>query len=355
MLKPLTVLLPVLLGLSAAGAAQPLPGVSFSHHDWELACDNTRTCRAAGYHRDGQSLGVSVLLTRRAGPHTPVSAELQLGSVDNEGGEMQFPARVTLTMRIDGKNLGTLLLKRDTLTTTLSESQTAALLAALSRTSRIEWVAGGRSWRLSDRGAAAVLLKMDEFQGRVGTPGALLRRGKRHENEVLPPLPAPVLRAPAPVAARADDGQFLHQHGATLRRLILAQAVVQEECSALMEPDAALELSINRLSDQHLLLSVACWSAAYNAGDAYWVINDRPPFKLQLVTTSGNDYQAGQISAVHKGRGLGDCVGSDTWTWDGRAFVHTESSSSGLCKGIAAGGAWELPLLLIPVQTTPAR
>ena len=24
-------------------------GVSFSHKDWELACDNTLTCRAAGY------------------------------------------------------------------------------------------------------------------------------------------------------------------------------------------------------------------------------------------------------------------------------------------------------------------
>ena len=40
------------LGTQGALAAGP----SISHNDWELACDNTRTCRAAGYHRDGDSL-----------------------------------------------------------------------------------------------------------------------------------------------------------------------------------------------------------------------------------------------------------------------------------------------------------
>jgi hypothetical protein len=40
-------------------------GFSFAHKDWELACDNTGTCRAAGY---GATMGeVSVLLTRNAG------------------------------------------------------------------------------------------------------------------------------------------------------------------------------------------------------------------------------------------------------------------------------------------------
>ncbi len=29
-------------------AAADLPGTRFFHGDWELACDNTRTCRAAG-------------------------------------------------------------------------------------------------------------------------------------------------------------------------------------------------------------------------------------------------------------------------------------------------------------------
>ena len=47
-------LLTALMALTVAPAAhsatpEPRPGVEFEHNDWSLACDNTRTCRAAGY------------------------------------------------------------------------------------------------------------------------------------------------------------------------------------------------------------------------------------------------------------------------------------------------------------------
>nr|WP_249420927.1 DUF1176 domain-containing protein [Escherichia marmotae] len=52
--------------------ANPLNGFSFAHKDWEVACDNTGTCRAAGY----SDHAVSVLLTRAAGPDTSVYVEV---------------------------------------------------------------------------------------------------------------------------------------------------------------------------------------------------------------------------------------------------------------------------------------
>ena len=55
-------------------------GVSFSHKDWEVVCDNTLTCRAAGYSAEEGS-GGSVLLTRQAGAGTAVSGELMLAEV----------------------------------------------------------------------------------------------------------------------------------------------------------------------------------------------------------------------------------------------------------------------------------
>ena len=59
-------------GLASAAAAAPTiaEGVKFWHKDWELACDNTGICRAAGYHEDRADLPVSVLVTRRPGPAT---------------------------------------------------------------------------------------------------------------------------------------------------------------------------------------------------------------------------------------------------------------------------------------------
>ncbi|STW09638.1 Protein of uncharacterised function (DUF1176) [Klebsiella grimontii] len=42
---------------------------------------------------------------------------------------------------------------------------------------------------LSGEGAYAVLLKMDDVQGRIGTPGALTKKGDRPENSVRAAIP----------------------------------------------------------------------------------------------------------------------------------------------------------------------
>lgn len=65
-------LLPTLLALCwplAASAADAPAGLYFQHHDWVVACDNTRTCRAAGY-ASGDDSTLSVLLTRGGRPQS---------------------------------------------------------------------------------------------------------------------------------------------------------------------------------------------------------------------------------------------------------------------------------------------
>ena len=53
LLAPVLVLA-LALGLAgtASAAVPPVAGFHFSHKDWEVACDNTGTCRAAGYHEE---------------------------------------------------------------------------------------------------------------------------------------------------------------------------------------------------------------------------------------------------------------------------------------------------------------
>lgn len=337
-----TVFFAALLGALPALAADS-PSVDFSHHDWELVCDNTRTCRAAGYHAEGAgALPVSVLLERKAGPGTPVTGELQLGILeDAEAG----PAR--LEMRIDGKPLGQVALDRAGSIGALAPRQVAALLAAVGGSGQVEWRAGKRVWRLSGKGAAAVLLKMDEFQGRLGTRGAALRKGGKDEAGVLPPLPAPVVLAakvPAltpPVLNAADRRELL----AVLRK------GAGEDCADLEAVAKGEEqLQVEALSRDRMLVSARCWRGAYNEGHGYWVANLRAPFAPALVTYDGTDHEAGTISAGHRGRGIGDCYGSEEWVWDGRVFVHTSKSRSGMCREIAAGGAWDLPTLVSVVK-----
>lgn len=330
---------------AGAQAADP-SSLTFSHHDWELACDNTRTCRAAGYQAEGQEWPVSVLLTRKAGPNQPVTAQLQVaGAPDNAEFEKQgFP--LMLSMRINGQPQGEISVAADK-PANLSPAQTAALLNALNKTSTIEWSAGKYRWRVSDKGASAVLLKMDDFQGRVGTTGALVKKGVAGEDSVLPPLPAPVVKiAPLP-SSRPDDAQWVAKNSKAL--LLALRATVEnqgDECLDLTEPrDGAPELQADRLTDSKMLVSTRCWLAAYNAGSGFWVVNDKPPFQPELVTTSGSDYDKGVIAAGQKGRGIGDCWSNQEWTWDGRRFVHTRESTTGQCR-LFPGGAWDLPTLV---------
>jgi hypothetical protein len=105
-----------------------------------------------------------------------------------------------------------------------------------------------------------------------------------------------------------------------------------------------------RLSEKKLLVSAECWMAAYNSGDGFWVINVQPPFAPAFVTNMGSTYAQGTITSSQRGRGFGDCMGSDSWTWDGRSFVHTASMTTGKCKHVAPGGAWELPTLVVKVN-----
>lgn len=347
----LPTLLPLLL-VSAPVPAQAAPqgGERFTHHDWTLACDNTRTCRAAGYQNDdeGGNAPVSVLLTRAAGPNQPVSAELMLGQYE----ETTFPARVTL--QINGVALGALAYNREDGSATLTAPQVAALLASLKRDSHIDVIGNdGRRWVLSDRGASAVLLKMDTVQGRLGTPGALMRKGTVAESSVLPALPVPVMTLGKAFATRPADAALGRSPAL---RAALAAATSPDDCEALgpgeglVAGEAPQDMTVTRLSATKLLVSVGCWRAAYNTGDGYWVINDRAPYAPVLVTTLGNDDDGRTITSASKGRGLGDCWYTATWSWDGARFVPTAESDTGLCRLVAAGGAWEMPTLVTRVQ-----
>ncbi|MFC0035999.1 DUF1176 domain-containing protein [Cardiobacterium valvarum] len=164
-------LLLALLGTTATAA------VSFTHGDWQINCDNTHTCRVAGYQTDdGEKAPVSVLLTRAAGADAPISGKISLLTAD----ESPLPDHITFTL--DGKNLGELHPDKNNGEAELNAAQIEALLAALQAPrADIQFSGGKTQWQLSAAGASAVLLKWDEAQGRLQTASAvtLKQRGKK--------------------------------------------------------------------------------------------------------------------------------------------------------------------------------
>lgn len=165
-------------------------GVSFSHKNWELACDNTNTCRAAGYANEDEpsASNGSLLLTRIAGPGTVPTGEVTLADYESSDS-----APVTkLTLWINGKAAGVLKPAEEGFWH-LSASQTQALIGAIKGSGKVEFKGGPAPFVLSGDGATATLLKMDDVQGRIGTPGALSKKGDKPESSVPAAIAAPVI------------------------------------------------------------------------------------------------------------------------------------------------------------------
>lgn len=332
--------LAVFLPLVAGGYPRSdMPSISFEYKDWQLVCDNTRTCRAAGYHQEDDGPNATILLTRAAGQRQMVKAELRLAD-DNE------PMPTAVAMSVDGRALGTIRLDKDEHTGHLSDSQTAALLPALLAGRPVAWTSGATSWTVSSAGSTAVLLKMDDFQGRIDTPGALVRKGGKPETGVQPALPLPHI----PAARVLGKTRLAHPFSAAAQRELMAalgKTVKDDECTLLDSTKPAdTPLDGWQLDKEHLLVAHLCWRGAYNEGYGYWVVANHGTYDPVLVTTSASDYANGVISSAQRGRGIGDCMALADWTWDGRTFSQTSAATTGMCRQIAAGGAWTLPTIV---------
>jgi len=344
----------VLLGVVAMpgiSVAAHKSGVGFTHKDWELSCDNTGTCRAAGYQADGVEPAVSLLLVRSAGSRQVVTAQIQLGTYGESDSALAEGVK-ELAIKAGGRTIGKIGMTPGAEIATLTGAALAALMPALLQAPGVTFSSGKQEWRLSTAGASAVLLKMDEVQGRIGTIGAVVRKGSKPEDGVVKPVAAPIVIAAPVTAANSKDVLLTAPQRAALLKE-LRQTVDRDECRGLYSPQAGektIELDINRLSATKLIASVVCETYAYNQSSLFWVVNARAPFAPVNAASDATEYGNGEIVSAQKGRGLGDCFSSSTYTWDGAQFVMTKEATSGMCRLVAPGGAWDLPTYVATVR-----
>ena len=178
-----------LLGLSLIffsqfAVAKPIQGISFSHEDWEIYCSNTGTCQAAGYQDDYSSdKPASILITREAGSKQAPEIEYALSTSE----DLPKKQLENIHLYVNGKDLGAVH-SQDLdvpILGTLTRSQADALFKQASQKVSIEFKNSQQKWMISDKGMTAVLLKMDDFQQRVGTTQALIKKGQKDESTVL--------------------------------------------------------------------------------------------------------------------------------------------------------------------------
>ena len=130
------------------------------------------------------------------------------------------------------------------------------------------------------------------------------------------------------------------------------RATIQDEYCDQLTADGPPDpvLTAQRLSGTQMLVSTRCWLGAYNVGEGYWIVSHRPPFNPVLVSASISESGAEGLGESHKGRGLGDCWATRSFTWDGKQFRLTAASTTGMCRLMAPGGAWALPTVVTNVR-----
>ncbi|WP_111858230.1 DUF1176 domain-containing protein [Acinetobacter sp. CFCC 10889] len=333
-----------LLAIVNTASFAAIQGMSFEHKDWELSCDNTGTCRAAGYQVDEDyDRPVSVLLTRKAGANTPVVAEIQFGELEeNQSTHAKYE------LKIDGKSYGWV---KNSTEATLNSNQLNALLATAQRDAVVTFEAGKQRFRLSGQGMSAVLLKMDEFQKRIETTSALIKKGQNSNQHVLKAEAKPVVVAKD--LSQGKEIKLLPKSEQALKIIrLLKQSTNADDCPILFGESDYFDsdrVVITPMTPELSRVSSSCWSGAYNFGQGVWVMNKQLTEVKQFVSASISDTQDSQLFENHKGRGIGDCWSQAEWTWNGQRYVQTFDGTTGKCRGFA-GGAWRLPTVIVEVK-----
>ncbi len=338
----------VLAGLAlafsqATFAATAPESVSFSHKDWDLICDNTLTCRAAGYSTDDTDPAATVLLTRLAGQSTPVINRVMLADYDGEAAAKN-PGIPQLL--IDNRSQGELT-PADGDSWEMNAKQYAAFMQALRRDSHISFQDNIADFLFSGAGSSAVLLKMDDVQGRIDTPSAIIKKGNKPESGVKQPVPVPVIVKAA--VRDKESREMTAQEAATIKPALIKLLATGDEEQGCDEEQLKNAWRIAALNEKQSLVSASCWFGAYQGANVYFVISNDMAEQPVMVSDSANYYSNGELSSSMKGRGLGDCWSREESVWDGQRFVQSNVSDTGRCRMIRAGGSWDLPTVVTRV------
>ena len=327
--------------LPVAAMATSIKGIG-NYQDWDLVCDNTGTCRMAGY-QDESSDPVSILFTRAAGENAAVEGKFTILPFGEADRDVQVGQDIEIWL--NGKSLGTVKHISDDAPDKLTEEQTKALLSGLKKESEIRLTYGKTTLKVSDKGAAAAMLKMDEFQQRLNMPSALIRQGQE-KHAVLAPKVEPKIDAVSvnnrkTIELKRDEKQFNH-----------VLALLRKAHDGCVDEDLeSQDITIYPLTQNKVLAEALCARAAYQYTNYYAVLDDKLSKVEQVLADqyneAGYDEKQGYafVRGIYKGRVIGDCWNSEDAVWNGKIFIRTSEWTTGSCKGFP-GGAWQLPIFV---------
>ncbi len=337
-------------------AAEPLPSEIHNFRDWVVTCDNGLRCQATSLvpeptaeeqeeasrvvgtpaeaaRQDPWDRFGYLTLTRDGGGDAPL--RMIIGDFDGT------PARLV----INDSPLAVRLTATDTSEWAVELEDRDAFFGQLySGTLLVQDAAGRTISEIALGGLWEALVYMDERQGRLRTTTAILRRGRRPASAVPNPPAIPIVQA----APRTGDRPL------AISAARMMQARREMGCTAEEVGVASAEAPAHALGNGRTLIMMACGAGAYNYQSIPLIawqdgrtvrieparfdvsrdpVEGEPDPKGFYVTNAEFDEATLAIGEYAKGRGLGDCGVSATYSWDGQMFRLTLQNEMSECRG----------------------
>ncbi|MDP3256359.1 MAG: DUF1176 domain-containing protein [Bosea sp. (in: a-proteobacteria)] len=334
------------LMLTLATPVQAQIGPIKTFRDWVAGCDNTKTCTALSLPAETDDEIAFLRLDRPAGPEGAPTLALKLRG-------QKLKKSFAIALALDGtpfpgagQPLQGTSVDGEVAEITLPAATAEALIAAARNATTLTAQIEAASFKVSLAGAVAAMLWIDERQGRLNTPGALIRKGTTGTAPAAPDLPV--------IVSRPASGKALSKaEAATLVKAMRAEVNRREPDSCEDMPDGFTDSDgAWALGDALRLVAIACSRGAYNVASQFWLVGGRnvararpAPFQgaggspANELINADFDPKTGHVSFYAKARGIGDCGRSGAYGWDGKGFAVLRMSEMSECR-LIPGDDW---------------
>lgn len=330
----------LLPGSGSAAEGQSAIGMLVDYKDWEIGCDNARSCVAIGMTAEDGTISAYVRFVRDGEADAAPLVDFVVYPPDEA---TDAPKQPLVRLSFDAHKAGSLPegalaleADGDVYRYQVAADAVPELVAGMrsATTITVDFYDGDRkltSEVISLAGSVAALLQMDDAQQRIGTVTALIRKGDAGA-DMIPPVPAlPVVKS-LPVADMPDPLPAAPNGLPTPS---------PDDCGEGPAPYIAYDLG-----DGTELWGVCVSAGAYNfdydfrivQGDivepAQFLVPDQTGDDASQLWNSYVDDESGRLNSYFKGRGLGDCGDSNEWAWNGKSFAPMLHMGMGACRGV---------------------
>lgn len=346
------------LMLVLATPAQAQIGPIKTFRDWVAGCDNTKSCTALSLPNETDDEIAFLRLDRPAGPEGAPTLALKLRA-------QKLKKTFTIALALDGapfpaggQPLQATSVDGEVAEVPIPPAEAEALIAAARKATTLTASIESSTFKVSLAGSVAAMLWIDERQGRLNTPSALIRKGTNGTAPAAPPVPV--------IASRPAAGKPLSKaEAAALIKAMRTETNRREPDTCEDTPDGLSDADGAWALDGTLrLVAIACSRGAYNVSSQFWLVTGRDvakarpaPFEGDTSKTSSElvnadfDPKTGQISFYAKARGLGDCGSSGSYGWNGQRFAVLQWSEMSECR-LLPGDDW---ITLFRSKNSPAN